>query len=566
MKYLVTIIVIILFSSSMYVVYAEDPSIPSSIIATQNGKDHIIDIIIDKENVRQLHFNTNFLKDSFCLDFIVSVPVNTSPQEMKLEFDKELFGNWFAIYSRYSNVSPTDQAAINLDSSFSPLPSLTNNCESTATDMWDDMQIIQTQDNNIITFTIPNHHEDTSEYVNNLEIHVKGEHYGVDANNLVAKNVFPYTGQKLSSGGEISSFALTGIFSEKTIISRDFFDAKTDFSVYDGDTLVEHKLTDSPTHRIIELPNKVNDVIIYGDTVGHNTNLRKINLSSEQLFRTWYVGVIGEEPVSRYGSDTGIVCGDRLCSEIESDDGTLRGDISWDTEYAPVFDAAFEYWETRIPGLELNQVIPTSSSDFNVKWVTHTAGDRLGHYSFSPRKVAAPIVEVTNGYMDDGELIKLDKDYVTQLLTHEIGHALGFEHILDDEDVMFAYIYNYGDWQNTLKIYNPTKCKDCLRFISPENIEQKEAAVPKWIQQNAKWWADGEITDSDFVNGIQYLIKEKIIQVDASQNADSSLDEIPEWFKINFGLWADGQLDDETFLFGIKFLIEKGIIQVQSIR
>jgi len=66
MKYLVTIIVIILFSSSMYVVYAEDPSIPSSIIATQNGKDHIIDIIIDKENVRQLHFNTNFLKDSFC--------------------------------------------------------------------------------------------------------------------------------------------------------------------------------------------------------------------------------------------------------------------------------------------------------------------------------------------------------------------------------------------------------------------------------------------------------------------------------------------------------------------
>ena len=37
--------------------------------------------------------------------------------------------------------------------------------------------------------------------------------------------------------------------------------------------------------------------------------------------------------------------------------------------------------------------------------------------------------------------------------------------------------------------------------------------VPDWIKNNAGWWADGQIPDSAFVKGIQYLIKEGIIDV-----------------------------------------------------
>jgi len=568
MKFLIAILIIVSFSISINTAEADTEAFVhmfpshSSIPSQEADKEHIIDIVIDKENVR-LDFDTNFLKDAFCLDLIVSFPVNTSPQEIKLVFDEGLFGNWFAIYSRYSAVSLTDQEAINLDSIFSLLPSLTNNCESTTTEKWDDMEIITIQDENTITFSIPNHHEDTSELVNNLEIHVKGEHYGIDTNNPVAKNVFPYNNQELSSGGEISSFALTGIFSKKTIISRDYFDAKTDFLVYDGDTLVEHKLIDSQTYRIIELPDKENDVIIYGDTVGHNTNLRQLNLSSEQLIRPWYVVVIGNNPVNDVTATTGIICGDRLCSEIERDGGTLHeGSIGWDPEYSPVLDTAFQYWETRIPGLELNQIISTTSSDFNIEWVTNT-DDRLGHYSFSPLKVSVPVVYVANKYMDNGEIIKLDKNYVTQLLTHEIGHALGFEHILDDEDVMFAYIYNFGDWQKTSKIYNPTECNDCLRFISPENIKQKEVAIPEWIKNNAGWWAEGSIDDNSFKQGISFMIKENIITIDDLPTAYGASESIiPDWIKNNARWWADGAIDESDFVNGLKYMVEKGIISV----
>lgn len=37
--------------------------------------------------------------------------------------------------------------------------------------------------------------------------------------------------------------------------------------------------------------------------------------------------------------------------------------------------------------------------------------------------------------------------------------------------------------------------------------------IPEWIKNNAKWWADGEITDSDYINGLQYLISQGILKV-----------------------------------------------------
>ena len=40
-----------------------------------------------------------------------------------------------------------------------------------------------------------------------------------------------------------------------------------------------------------------------------------------------------------------------------------------------------------------------------------------------------------------------------------------------------------------------------------------ENEIPEWIKKNAGWWAEGAIGDSDFVQGIQFLIKEGIMSV-----------------------------------------------------
>ena len=33
------------------------------------------------------------------------------------------------------------------------------------------------------------------------------------------------------------------------------------------------------------------------------------------------------------------------------------------------------------------------------------------------------------------------------------------------------------------------------------------ANVPEWVKNNAGWWAEGEISENEFLTGVQYLIK-----------------------------------------------------------
>ena len=40
-----------------------------------------------------------------------------------------------------------------------------------------------------------------------------------------------------------------------------------------------------------------------------------------------------------------------------------------------------------------------------------------------------------------------------------------------------------------------------------------EEKVPTWIKNNAGWWAEGQIDDNSFVQGIEYLVKVGIIKV-----------------------------------------------------
>jgi len=89
--------------------------------------------------------------------------------------------------------------------------------------------------------------------------------------------------------------------------------------------------------------------------------------------------------------------------------------------------------------------------------------------------------------------------------------------------------------------------------------------IPSWIKNNAGWWADGSIDDNSFVQGIQFLIKEGIMQIPpTSQGPGSGTNEIPSWIKNNAGWWADGSIDDNSFVQGIQFLIKEGIMSISS--
>ena len=46
--------------------------------------------------------------------------------------------------------------------------------------------------------------------------------------------------------------------------------------------------------------------------------------------------------------------------------------------------------------------------------------------------------------------------------------------------------------------------------------------IPDWIKNNAAWWADGQIPDSAFVNGIKFLIENGIMEIESSQSSSQT--------------------------------------------
>ena len=104
---------------------------------------------------------------------------------------------------------------------------------------------------------------------------------------------------------------------------------------------------------------------------------------------------------------------------------------------------------------------------------------------------------------------------------------------------------------------NPTKKPAFLQAL-------EERTIPYWIKNNAGWWSDDKISDNDFIAGIEYLIKNKIINLSSQNINENSSDVIPAWIKNNAGWWSAGKISDGDFLSGLKYLIENSIIKVNA--
>jgi len=103
---------------------------------------------------------------------------------------------------------------------------------------------------------------------------------------------------------------------------------------------------------------------------------------------------------------------------------------------------------------------------------------------------------------------------------------------------------------------------DVLEVGLVEIFSEKEIEIPAWVKNNAEWWADDLIGDSDFVSGIQFLITEGIMTIPTTQSGTTTSESIPAWVKNNAEWWADDLIGDSDFVSGIQFLITEGIMKI----
>jgi len=103
-----------------------------------------------------------------------------------------------------------------------------------------------------------------------------------------------------------------------------------------------------------------------------------------------------------------------------------------------------------------------------------------------------------------------------------------------------------------------------IAIISISAITTIDASsIPGWIKNNAKWWAQKQIGDSDFISGIQFMIQQKIILVSGTPGESAQGDvPVPEWVRNNAGWWADDQISEDEFVKALEFLIQNGIIRI----
>ncbi len=135
---------------------------------------------------------------------------------------------------------------------------------------------------------------------------------------------------------------------------------------------------------------------------------------------------------------------------------------------------------------------------------------------------------------------------------------------LNDEPVEFIQsIDERGFWHVAFQV-GPTSQATLKISGFDKGLPLEMPKIPSWVKANANWWAEDTIDDDSFILGIQFLIKEGIIEIPALvQNSNSKSSEIPSWVKANANWWAEDTIDDDSFILGIQFLIKEGIIEIQ---
>jgi len=102
------------------------------------------------------------------------------------------------------------------------------------------------------------------------------------------------------------------------------------------------------------------------------------------------------------------------------------------------------------------------------------------------------------------------------------------------------------------------------------NSSAQDAQIPNWVKNVAGWWGSGIISENEFVTGIEYLINNNILllhSIPCNEKIESQYGDtksVPDWIKNNASWWSDNLIDDIDFINGLQYLIKHKIIKIDN--
>ncbi len=87
--------------------------------------------------------------------------------------------------------------------------------------------------------------------------------------------------------------------------------------------------------------------------------------------------------------------------------------------------------------------------------------------------------------------------------------------------------------------------------------------IPDWIKTYAQYWSSGQISDQDFIGGLDFMLKNNMIVIpNLDFSEKTSIGEIPQWFRNTAKWWSNDLISQQEFINSIKYLIQEDIILV----
>ena len=97
----------------------------------------------------------------------------------------------------------------------------------------------------------------------------------------------------------------------------------------------------------------------------------------------------------------------------------------------------------------------------------------------------------------------------------------------------------------------------------PDAKKTIKTIIPNWVKTVAKWWSENNVNDQEFIKTLEFLINNKILQIENVSKEFDRDNEIPHWIKQSAGWWAEEKISDSDFAEGIQYMMENGIIQIK---
>ena len=347
----------------------------------------------------------------------------------------------------------------------------------------------------------------------------------------------------------ITTSAKSDIKTNSGIITLDSssirFGQPVTFTLTDPDLNLKSDQID--TYQVIDNPNSVNV-----DTVGKDNNiLLEILIKDIRYKRCTINGVeygglasTGFSLVET-GTNTGIFKGVfKMPSQICDKSGTKLISSAGGSIDAKYYDARDSSGEPNIFRL--------------------STGEKSAQYAGTPELDQKVIVLPSKGKVEN---IILSGN----IQNHKIGMPLDL--ILTHPDGVSqkftASLTNSGSYKAMFSINDNSLVGEYEILLNHNNVNVGSVSfnviypnIPDWIKNNAKWWSVNEITDSEFIDGIESLIEQGVIRISSNESQPTSEREIPNWIKTTAKWWSEDEISNDDFILAIEYLIKKGVILI----